>query len=222
MSPTSADAIDRLWLTRGIDIAETGEVHVDRVALFGRVAPLVLEIGCGMGEATVAMAASDSGRDYLAVDVHTPGLGSLLAAADEQGLRNVAAACGDALVLLADGLAAGSLDAIHVFFPDPWPKARHQKRRIIRPDAVELMRDRLRPGGVLHTATDWPDYAASMLAVLTAAPGLVNTAESFAPRPPSRPTTKFEQRALAAGRPVADLIFTRAGAGGGEDGRGDQ
>jgi tRNA (guanine-N7-)-methyltransferase len=210
MSPTSAEAIDRLWASRGLDVAETGEIHLDRVALFGRLAPLVLEIGCGMGEATVAMAAADPGRDYLAVDVHTPGLGSLLAAADERGLGNVAAACGDALVLLADGLDPGSLDAVHVLFPDPWPKARHQKRRIIRPDAVALMRDRLRPGGTQHVATDWPDYAAQMLDVLTADPGLRNTATGYAPRPPARPVTKFEQRARSAGRPVADLIFTRS------------
>jgi tRNA (guanine-N7-)-methyltransferase len=210
MSPTAAAALDRLWATRGLDIPETGHVEVDRAALYGRVAPLVLEIGCGMGEATVAMAAADPGRDYLAVDVHTPGLGALLAAADARGLGNVAAACGDAVVLLADGIPTGGLDAVHVFFPDPWPKARHQKRRIIRPDVVALIRDRLRPGGLLHTATDWADYAAQMLDVLTADPGLVNTADGFADRPTGRPLTKFEQRGVAAGRTIYDCVFARA------------
>src|SRR4051794_8593075 len=176
MSPTAAEAFDRLWASRGIDVIETGGVRVDRAALFGREAPLVLEIGSGMGEATIEMAVAEPARDFLAVDVHTPGLGALLAAADERGLTNVAAARGDAIVLLEDGVAGASLDAIHVFFPDPWPKARHQKRRIIRPDVVALMRDRLRIGGTLHTATDWPDYATQMLEVLTADPGLRNAA----------------------------------------------
>jgi tRNA (guanine-N7-)-methyltransferase len=209
IGPVAVAALDRLWTARGLEIVETGDLTVDRGALFGREAPLVLEIGCGMGEAMLALAAADPGRDYLGVDVHTPGLAALLAGAEAAGLRNVAAARGDALVLLADGLAPGSVDAIHVFFPDPWPKARHHKRRLIRPEAVALMRDRLRPGGVLHTATDWPDYAAQMMTVLAADPGLRNTFDGYAESPAPRPETRFERRGRAAGRPIADLMFAR-------------
>jgi tRNA (guanine-N7-)-methyltransferase len=187
-----------------------GAPGFDAAALFGREAPLVLDIGCGMGEATAAMAAADPARDYLGVDVHTPGLGNLLVlAVDRAGLANVRAARGDAVELLRDLMKPGALDAIHVFFPDPWPKAKHHKRRLIRPDIVALMRDRLRVGGVLHCATDWTEYAEHMLEVLSADPGLRNRHDGFTPRPPSRPVTKFERRALQAGRPVSDLIFAR-------------
>lgn len=194
----------------------TSDTHTrafDPAELFGRLPgaperPLVLEIGCGMGEATVERAAADPGRDYLGVDVHTPGLGNLLSLARDSGLTNVRAARGDAVELLRDLVKPGSVDTIQVFFPDPWPKARHHKRRIIRPDLVALMRERLRPGGVLHCATDWADYAEQMLQVLSADPGLVNTADGFAPRPDWRPVTKFERRARAAGRDVFDLVFT--------------
>ncbi len=209
MSPTAADALARLWGQRGFDIDETTPAGLDRTALFGRRAPLVLEIGCGMGEAMVAMAGADPGRDYLGVDVHTPGLGAMLARAEIDGVRNLAVARGDAVELLRHGVESASLDAIHVFFPDPWPKARHHKRRIIRPEIVALMRDRLRPGGVLHTATDWVHYAEHMLDVLTADPGLCNTTDGYAPRPDGRPLTKFERRGVASGRSIHDLVFVR-------------
>jgi tRNA (guanine-N7-)-methyltransferase len=210
MSPTAADALVRLWAARGFDIDETTPRDLDRGALFGRRAPLVIEIGCGMGEAMLAMAAADPERDYLGVDVHTPGLGAMLARAERDGIGNVAVARGDAVELLLHGIRPGSLDAINVFFPDPWPKARHHKRRIIRPEIVALMRDRLRPGGVLHTATDWVHYAEQMLDVLAADPGLCNTADGYAPRPGDRPLTKFERRGIAAGRSIHDLVFVRA------------
>jgi tRNA (guanine-N7-)-methyltransferase len=204
MSPTAAAAIARRWPVRGFDIDDDAPVALDPARLFGRSAPLVLEIGCGMGEATIAMASADPARDYLAVDVHTPGLGALLAQAESRGLHNVAAGRGDALVLLRHGLPPGSLDAIHVFFPDPWPKARHHKRRLIQPSAVALMRDRLRVGGVLHTATDWADYAEQMARVLAGDVGLARY------RPPvRRPGTKFEQRGREAGREIADFVFSR-------------
>jgi tRNA (guanine-N7-)-methyltransferase len=209
MSPTAADALARLWAQRGFDIDETTPVELDRAALFGRQAPLVIEIGCGMGEATLAMAAADPGRDYLGIDVHTPGLGAMLARAEIDGIRNLAVARGDAVELLRHGIRSSSLDAIHVFFPDPWPKARHHKRRIIRPEIVALMRDRLRPGGVLHAATDWVHYAEQMLDVLMADPGLGNTADGYALRPAGRPPTKFERRGIAAGRAIHDLVFVR-------------
>ena len=161
MSPTPADALARLWASSASTSMAT-PAGLDRTALFGRLAPLVLEIGCGMGDARFTMAAADPGRDYLAVDVHTPGLGAMLARAD------IAASAtwpsrGDALELLRHGIEPDVLDAIHVFFPDPWPKARHHKRRIIQPEMVALMRNRLRTGGILHTATDAADYAEHML-----------------------------------------------------------
>jgi tRNA (guanine-N7-)-methyltransferase len=207
MGTTQADALVRLWLTRGLDI--DAATRFDPEAVFGRQAPLVLEIGSGMGDATIAMAAADPDRDYLAVDVHTPGLGSLLAQAEALGLHNVRAARGDAVELLREGIAPGLVDAIHVFFPDPWPKARHHKRRIIGPSTVAVMRDRLTIGGLLHTATDWADYGEQMLDVLGSDPGLRNCYDGFAPGPGQRPETKYERRGLAAGRIIRDCVFTR-------------
>ncbi len=215
---TRADALARLWPRYGYDIGgdsgttsdAKGSEGFDPVALFGREAPLVLEIGCGMGEAAAQMAAADPGRDYLAVDVHTPGLANLLALAERDGLGNVRAARGDAVELLRDLLKPGSLDAVHIFFPDPWPKAKHHKRRIVRPDVVALISERLAPGGLLHCATDWAPYAEQMLDVLSAEPSLRNLHDGYAPRPASRPVTKFERRALAAGREIFDLMFARA------------
>ena len=204
-----ADALARLWPERGYDIVGDGP-GFDAAALFGRSAPLVLEIGCGMGEATAAMSAADPGRDYLGVDVHTPGLGNLLLLAQHGGLTNLRAARGDAVELLRDLMKPGVLDAVHVFFPDPWPKAKHHKRRIIRPDVVALIRERLRPGGSLRCATDWAPYAEQMLETLAADPSLSNVHDGYAPRPADRPVTKFERRALAAGRQIFDLEFTRS------------
>jgi tRNA (guanine-N7-)-methyltransferase len=209
---TRADALTRLWPQYGYDIEPGGGIPFDQAELFGREAPLVLEIGCGMGDATAVMAAADPDRDYLAVDVHTPGLANLLALAERDGLTNLRAALGDAVELLRDLMRPGSLDAVHVFFPDPWPKAKHHKRRIVRTDVVALIRERLAPGGRLHCATDWAPYAAQMLEVLSADPGLRNSHDGYAPRPESRPVTRFERRALAAGREVYDLLFTKISA----------
>jgi tRNA (guanine-N7-)-methyltransferase len=206
MGPRHRSALSSLWPSLGVEV--DGE-PLDPAALFGRVAPLVVEIGSGMGDATVEMAAADPGRDYLAVDVHTPGIANLLAAVDDRGLTNVRVARGDALVLVGRMLREASLSAVHVFFPDPWPKARHHKRRLIQPAHLPVLRSRLAPGGVLHCATDWEPYAASMLATLTGDPGLVNLHDGFAPRPAYRPETRFERRALRAGRPVFDLVFRR-------------
>jgi tRNA (guanine-N7-)-methyltransferase len=174
----------------------------------GSARPLVLEIGSGMGEAAVAMAAADPGRDYLAVEIHTPGIANLLAMVDELGLPNVRVVEGDALEVLRQRIAPDRLDAIHVFFPDPWPKARHHKRRLVQRAHVALLASRLRLGGRLHCATDDAGYAAAMLAALSAST-LVNCFESYAPRDIRRPLTKFEQRARDAGRDVFDLVFRR-------------
>jgi tRNA (guanine-N7-)-methyltransferase len=200
------DALDRLWPVYGIPAAGPG---IHPVELFGRDVPLVLEVGSGMGEAVVEMAAAEPDRGFLAVDVHTPGVANLLAVVEERGLTNVRVALGDALDLVRDRLGPGSLDAVHVFFPDPWPKVRHHKRRLIQPAHVALLRSRLVPGGRLHCATDSAEYAEAMLATLAADPELVNAHDGFAPRPAHRPLTKFEQRGIDAGRPVHDLIFRK-------------
>jgi tRNA (guanine-N7-)-methyltransferase len=162
-----------------------------------------------MGDATAAMAAADPGRDYLAVEAHLPGIANLLVLVEERRLTNVRVAHGDALDLVRQAIAPGSLDAVHVFFPDPWPKAKHHKRRIIAPEHVALLRSRLRVGGTLHCATDWAEYAEQMLEVVDADPGLTNPHGGFAPRPAHRPVTKFERRGAEAGRPSRDVIATR-------------
>ena len=204
MSARHADAHAALWPRLGLTVEDGDRAPLDLAALFGREAPVVLEIGFGMGDATAAMAAADPGRDYLGVEVHTPGIGNLLALVAEQGLHNVRVARGDAMELV-HRIAPGSLDAVLVFFPDPWPKARHHKRRLIRPGNVALLRDRLRPGGLLHCATDWPHYAEAMATTLDADPGLRRADGDRA----GRPETKFERRGAAAGRPIADLRYLR-------------
>jgi tRNA (guanine-N7-)-methyltransferase len=213
------DALRTQWPLFGFSVHDAAATvplapdgSLDTVALFGRSAPLVLEIGSGMGEATAAMAAADPSRDYLAVEAHVPGVANLLGLIGRTGLTNVRVAHGDALDLLRTAIPAGGangLDAVHVFFPDPWPKARHHKRRLVQPSHVALLRSRLRVGGTLHCATDWVDYADAMLAALTADPFLENTAAGFTPRPAHRPVTKFEQRGLDLGHEVRDVVFRR-------------
>ncbi|GAB3873865.1 tRNA (guanosine(46)-N7)-methyltransferase TrmB [Dactylosporangium cerinum] len=170
----------------------------------------VLEIGSGMGEATLEMAAADPGRRYLAVEIHTPGVANLLANIEQRGLTNLNVVSVDALDLCREHIPDASLEAVHVFFPDPWPKARHHKRRLIQPDNARLLSAKLRAGGLLHCATDDLGYAEWMLETLTNEPSLRNQFEGYAPRPQSRPVTKFEQRALAAGRTPADLMFVKS------------
>jgi tRNA (guanine-N7-)-methyltransferase len=204
MSARHADAHAALWPVFGLPVDDGDRTPLDLTALFGRDAPVVLEIGFGMGDATAATAAADPARGHLAVEVHTPGIGNLLALVGELGLTNVRVAHGDAMELV-HRIAPGALDAIHVFFPDPWPKARHHKRRLIRPANVALLRERLRPGGLLHCATDWPEYAESMVTTLDADPELVRAAADGSTRVP----TKFERRGLDAGRPITDLRYLR-------------
>ena len=204
MSARHTDAHAALWPRFGFTVHDGDRTPLDLERLFGRSAPMVLEIGFGMGDTTAAMAAADPTRDYLGVEVHTPGIGNLLAAIQDQELANVRVAHGDAMELV-HRIAPGTLEAIHVFFPDPWPKARHHKRRLIRPGNVALLRDRLRPGGLLHCATDWPHYAAAMAETLDADPALTRLDDNRA----ARPETKFERRATEAGRPITDLRYTR-------------
>ena len=182
---------------------------LDRAALFGRVAPLVVEIGTGMGEAVRAMATADPARDYLACEVHVPGVATLLGDLAAGGPTNVRVACGDALELLDRWVPPGTLDAIHAFFPDPWPKTRHHKRRLLRPDRLAFLASRLAPGGTLHVATDWAPYAEEARDAVDAEPLLVNPHGGFAPRPAHRPVTRFEERARAEGRPTFDLVAVR-------------
>jgi tRNA (guanine-N7-)-methyltransferase len=190
-----------------LSVAIDGE-PLDLAAVFGRVAPVVLEIGSGMGEATAAMAAADPARDYLAVEVHKPGVANLLALVDHAGLANVRVAEGDALDLVRARLSPDSLSAIHVFFPDPWPKPRHHKRRLVSATTIALLRSRLVAGGSLRCATDHVEYAAVMRAVLAGDPEL-SIVDS--PDVSLRPVTKFELRALEAGRSVTDLVAIRTG-----------
>lgn len=211
MGQRHADALDRLWPTYGVPVAQDPTSPLDLTRLFGRSAPVVLEIGSGMGECVAAMAQADPERGYLAVEVHTPGIASLLASISERGLDNVRVAAGDALDLVRYQLPPQSLDAVHAFFPDPWPKARHHRRRLIQPQHVALLASRLAPGGFLRCATDWASYAHEMSATLAGEPLLANAYAGFAPRPADRPETKFERRAIEAGRPVFDLIFQRRG-----------
>jgi tRNA (guanine-N7-)-methyltransferase len=202
------DALARLLPHYGVTV--TGD-RLDPVGVFGRRAPLVLEIGSGMGEATAAMAMADPDRDYLAAEVHAPGVANLLLLIESRGLTNVRVAHGDALELLEQRIAPDNLAAIHAFFPDPWPKARHHKRRLFQHAHVALLRSRLSPGGLLHAATDWPDYAEVMRDTLEADPELVNAHPGWAPRQ-DRPQTKYERRARDERRPVRELIFHRRAA----------
>ncbi|MEU4164682.1 tRNA (guanosine(46)-N7)-methyltransferase TrmB [Actinoplanes sp. NPDC026670] len=204
MSTRHADAHEALWPSLGLTVTDGDRTPLDLAGLFGRDVPVVLEIGFGMGDATAAMAAADPGRGYLGVEVHTPGIGNLLALAGELELDNVRVAHGDAMQLVYR-ISPGALDAVHVFFPDPWPKARHHKRRLIQPSNVALLRERLRPGGVLHCATDWPEYAEAMAETLDADPGL----RRLPADPHGQPETKFERRGAAAGRPITDLRYER-------------
>lgn len=200
-------ALENLWPVFGLDPEQT----FDPKQAFGRDAPLVLEIGFGNGESLAQMAADAAEKDFIGIEVHRPGVGHLLLKVEELGLSNVRVYCADAVEILRDKLPENSLDGVQVFFPDPWHKKRHHKRRLINTDFVALLADRLKPGGILHCATDWEDYAAQMLEVLEASPKLRNLVGkgSFSERPASRPLTKFETRGQRLGHGVWDLLFER-------------
>ena len=206
MSPAQARALEELWPRFGV---EYREAIFPAAEVFGRNAPLVLEIGFGMGETTAQIARAQPELDFLAVDVHVPGVGSLLRQLAAQDIPNVRVMQHDAVEVVRTMIAPGSLQGIHVYFPDPWPKARHHKRRLLQTPFVELLSSRLAPGGYFHCATDWEHYAEQMLEVLSAEPALANSAAGYAQRPDWRPPTKFEKRGVRLGHGVWDLLFKR-------------
>ena len=185
------------------------DTPLDPAAVFGRQAPLVLEIGFGMGDATAQIAAKLPDHDFIGVEVHTPGVGALLKRIGEQELTNLRIVQHDAVQVLEHMIAPASLAGVHVFFPDPWHKKKHNKRRLIQSPFVAKLVTRLAPGGYLHCATDWQPYAEQMLEVLSQEPLLRNTASAYAPKPDYRPLTKFENRGLKLGHGVWDLVFVR-------------
>ncbi|HKN95954.1 MAG TPA: tRNA (guanosine(46)-N7)-methyltransferase TrmB [Pseudonocardiaceae bacterium] len=202
-------AWDRHWATLGREVAELPPGELDTAAWFGRPAPVLLEIGSGMGETTARLAAAEPDVNYLVVEVYEPGLAQLLLRAEALGLTNLRLLRGDAVPLLAEHIAPESLAGIRIFFPDPWPKKKHHKRRLVQPDFVALAASRLAVCGRLHLATDWASYADQMLAVCSAEPLLRNEFDDWAPRPDWRPVTKFETRAREEGRVSRDLMFRR-------------
>ncbi len=197
------------WPRWGVDFVPT---QVDWDQVFGRQAPRFLEIGFGMGAATAEIARAHPQQDYLGIEVHRPGVGNLLKLIEQDGLTNLRLMTHDAVDVVEQMIAAESLDGILIFFPDPWHKARHHKRRLIQPEFVRKLVTRLKPGGTIHCATDWENYAEQMLEVLSAEPALENTAGGYAPRPAYRPLTKFENRGLKLGHGVWDLVFRRKAA----------
>lgn len=199
-------AHDTLLPRYGIPFSQNA-IDLDRA--FGRSAPKILEIGFGMGETTAEIAAAHPENDYLGIEVHTPGVGSLLKRIAELGLDNVRIVQHDAVEVLTHMIAPATFDGVHIFFPDPWPKKRHHKRRLIQPAFVALLAERMKPGAYLHAATDWQEYAEQVLAVLSAEPRLLNTTDGYAPRPDYRPQTKFESRGLKLGHGVWDIVFRK-------------
>lgn len=206
VSPAQQRACDTLLPQFGIAYQAA---KLDLAAAFARPAPKILEIGFGMGDSTATIAAAHPELDYLCLEVHTPGVGNLLKLIDSQQLRNIRIIQHDAVEVMRDMLDDGSLDGIHIFFPDPWHKARHNKRRLIQSPFIAQLVQKLKVGGYIHVATDWEDYAMQVLAVLSAEPLLQNTCADYAPRPEYRPLTKFEKRGLNLGHGVWDLVFTR-------------
>jgi tRNA (guanine-N7-)-methyltransferase len=186
-----------------------GAQALDFVAVFGRDAPTVLEIGFGMGDATAQVAAAQPASNFIGIEVHAPGVGALLKRIGELGLCNLRLLQHDAVEVLDSMIPLQSLAGVHIWFPDPWHKKRHHKRRLIQPEFVARLAARLAPGGYLHCATDWQPYAEQMLEVLAAEPTLANSSAGYAPRPPWRPQTKFETRGLKLGHGVWDLLFLR-------------
>ncbi len=207
ITPGQKRALQQLWPRYGL---EPGQ-RIDPVGIFRRRAPLTLEIGFGNGESLADMAAREPGTDFIGIEVHRPGVGHLLQALDGQALNNVRVFNEDAIKVLRDSLPDGCLDRLLLFFPDPWHKKRHHKRRIVQPAFVELVAGKLKPGGILHMATDWEDYAGHMLEVMNRSAEFRNCATDgqYSEKPDYRPVTKFERRGKKLGHGVWDLLFER-------------
>lgn len=206
MSNAQTRALETLLPRWGIPYQET---LLDLDTAFGRTAPKILEIGFGMGDSTAAIAAAHPQNDYLGIEVHGPGVGSLLNQIEALSLSNLRVIQHDAVEVLKHMIAPASLDGVHIFFPDPWHKKKHHKRRLIQPEFVALLTEKLKPGGYLHAATDWQEYAEHILTVLAAEPKLANSAVDFSPKPDYRPLTKFEQRGIKLGHGVWDIVFKK-------------
>lgn len=199
-------AFERWWPEYGLSL-HAGRLDPEKA--FGRRAPLVLEIGFGMGDSLLAMAENEPEKDFVGIEVHTPGVGRLVNGAGEQGLANLRVYMADAVDVLDDCIPDESIDRFQLYFPDPWHKKKHHKRRIVQPEFMEKIRRKMAPGGVVHLATDWQNYAEHMLAVMEALPGYANLQSpgEYSPRPDYRPSTKFEQRGQRLGHGVWDLIY---------------
>ena len=208
MTPGQRRAYDEGWQRWGLEHA-CEALPFDTV--FGRPGPRILEIGFGMGQSLAEMARANPDANFIGIEVHRPGVGRLLHSIAEHDIRNIRVYCHDAVEILRDCIPDASLDTVQIFFPDPWHKKRHNKRRLIQPGFVALLASKLKPGGTLHLATDWEDYAHQMMVVLIAAEKLSNTGSEgeFAERPEYRPLTKFELRGERLGHGVWDLIFSR-------------
>ncbi|MDX1335757.1 MAG: tRNA (guanosine(46)-N7)-methyltransferase TrmB [Gammaproteobacteria bacterium] len=201
-------ALDTLWPKYGIDISDT---TLDLGSIFGNEKPVILEIGFGNGDSLAQMAKDNPGLNYLGIEVHRPGVGHLLYLIEEQGIENLRIMSEDAVEIISNQIPEQALTGIQLFFPDPWPKKKHHKRRIVQPEFVKLLASRLKPGGFFHMATDWENYAEHMLEVMSAAEDFENSTQGgdFIPRPESRPLTKFEQRGQRLGHGVWDLLYIR-------------
>lgn len=206
ISSAQERAVDTGMPTWGIPYQPRTLVFEDA---FGKTGENWLEIGFGMGETTAQIAKANPHVNYLGVEIYTAGVGSLLKKIEEQGISNIRIIAHDAIEILRDMVPEQSLDRVLIYFPDPWRKTRHHKRRLIQPPFIEQLSKKMKPGAFLHCATDWEHYAHHMLDVLNRAPGLANTSEGFSPRPASRPLTKFENRGLKLGHGVWDLLFQR-------------
>nr|WP_245977615.1 tRNA (guanosine(46)-N7)-methyltransferase TrmB [Kushneria sinocarnis] len=208
MTRAQQRGLDEVFPRLGLTLAR-GMIDPERV--FGRRAPLVVEIGFGMGGSLLEQARTHPQTDFIGIEVHPPGVGKLLDEADKAGLDNLRVYREDALAVLDEALPAGSVDTLQLFFPDPWPKKKHHKRRIVQPAFLERVHRVLQPNGRLHMATDWENYAEHMVEVMSTTPGFVNTAVAgdYVPRPDFRPLTKFETRGERLGHGVWDLIYRR-------------
>jgi tRNA (guanine-N7-)-methyltransferase len=207
VTPRQKLALDNLWARYGIEPA-AGILNFTQI--FGRQAPTALEIGFGNGQTLLSLAARDPQTNFIGIEVHVPGVGALLAGIEEQGLTNIRVLQADAIEVLNHNIPDGSLSAVYLFFPDPWHKKRHHKRRIVQVDFVKLLHRKLIAGGIFHMATDWQEYAEHMLATLESDPNFTNQAGigNYSAKPDYRPTTKFEQRGERLGHGVWDLIFS--------------